>query len=106
LRQLVKVGNGADQSSETGGGAGQSSGGGEVVLGDDAEREFRKNRERRVGILESFAVGTKAGDTSEGALRGLNFLGFAIQVQSVLGGEATRAGGGGQGTERALREGD
>jgi hypothetical protein len=51
-------------------------------------------------------MGTKTGDTSEGALGGLDVLRLAVQVQGVLSGEVTRAGCGGQGTERALRQGD
>lgn len=106
LGKFVKVSDGADQRCEASRRAGQTGSSGEVVLGDDPERVGRELGERGVRILKGLAEGTKVGDTSDCPLGRLDVLRAAVQVQGVRRWVCSRAGGSGQGTERALRECD
>jgi hypothetical protein len=106
LRKRVEISDGPDKGSEAGSRAGKTSSGGEVVLGDNAERQSRKLGEGSIAILEGLSEGTEVGDTGESTLGGLNLLGLAIEVQGILSGVFGRARSGGQGAKRALRESD
>lgn len=54
--ELVEVGDGADKGSEASGRGGQTGGGGEVVLGDEAEGVGGKLREGGIGSFEGGAA--------------------------------------------------
>lgn len=104
--QLVQVGNGAHEGSEAGSRRGEAGGGGEVVLGDDAQGQAGELGERRVGGLKgraALAQGTEAG-LGSGAR---DVRGLAVEEEAVaLALESSRAGGRGQSAEVGLGEGD
>lgn len=106
LRQLVEVCHGTNEGRKPGGRAGETGGGGEVVLGDNAEREGGQLGQRGVGILELATVSAQAGQTSKCTLGGLDVLGLAVQGELVLGGVERSAGSGGESAEGTLRKGD
>jgi hypothetical protein len=102
---LVEIGNGTNKSREPGSGARKTGRGREVVLGHDPEREDREFWKRGIGRLEFLTEGSQIGKTGESALRGGNILRLAVEAEGVVLGVLGRAGGGGQGAKRTLREG-
>lgn len=106
LGQLVKVCHGTNEGRKPGSRTGETGGGGEVVLGNNAKREAGQLGQRGVCILELATVGAQAGQTSKCTLRGLDVLGLAVQGELVLGGVERSAGSGGERAEGTLRKGD
>ena len=101
---MVEVGNGADESSKAGCTGGQTSGCGEVVLGDDLELQIGELGKAVIIGLDILAELAELAETGLGTGAG-NVLVLAIEGEGVLG-EVGAARGGGVGAEIVLGEGD
>ncbi len=102
--QLVEIGDGAHEGGEAGGGRGQAGGSGEVVLGDDAQREGRELGQRGVLLLEGGPQRPQLAQTRLGP-GARDVGGRAVERQAVLARVGARAGGGGQRPQIGLRQG-
>lgn len=106
LGQLVQVGDGPDEGGEPGGGRGQAGGGGEVVLADEPQGQCAQLGQRGVGVLEGLAAGPELTEACLGA-GARDVGGLAVEEEGVGAGRVGgAAGGGGQGAQVGLREGD
>ena len=103
---LAQLGDGGDQRGEPGGQRRQPSGGGEVVLGDDAEGHSGELGEGGIGGFEGGAAGAKLSKAGLRAGAG-DVGGLAVQAEGIaLGGwVGGGAGGGCEGAEVGLGEG-
>jgi hypothetical protein len=101
-RQLVQVGNGADEGGEAGGGRGETGGRGEVVFRDQQQLQVGELGQRGILLLEGGAEGAQLAQAGLGAGT-LQVARGAIEQQNVLG-VAVGARRRGQGAQVILRE--